>query len=170
MKLAINQFFRLMTDPKLRVIDSLKILFFLTTKKSVLIRPIGITHPVLIEKRSDFSMLNNIVRKDSYGFDYPGEPKAIIDAGANIGFAAIYFASKYPNAKVCAIENLRNIISSACSSAAKPIRTSPALMGVFVDMIDALKFKIRMRKCTRSKSLIQLRMMPTAFLVTHCQR
>jgi len=32
------------------------------------------------------------------------QPKTIVDAGANIGLAAIYFANKYPGAKIIAIE------------------------------------------------------------------
>jgi FkbM family methyltransferase len=42
--------------------------------------------------------------RGEYAFDLPFSPKSIVDAGANIGMASIYFAQRFPNAKVIAIE------------------------------------------------------------------
>jgi FkbM family methyltransferase len=42
--------------------------------------------------------------EQEYDFLVETQPKVIIDAGANIGLASIYFASKYPDAKIIAIE------------------------------------------------------------------
>lgn len=39
-----------------------------------------------------------------YDFHVANNPKVIIDAGANVGLASIYFANKYPEAKIIAIE------------------------------------------------------------------
>jgi FkbM family methyltransferase len=39
-----------------------------------------------------------------YDFDASPHPEIIIDAGANIGLASIYFANKFPDAKIFAIE------------------------------------------------------------------
>jgi FkbM family methyltransferase len=39
-----------------------------------------------------------------YNFSTTYEPEVIIDAGANIGLASIYFANKYPDAKIIAVE------------------------------------------------------------------
>lgn len=39
-----------------------------------------------------------------YDFNYQHEVKTIIDAGANIGFSAVYFANRFPKAKIYCIE------------------------------------------------------------------
>jgi FkbM family methyltransferase len=39
-----------------------------------------------------------------YAFDLPFHPQTIVDAGANIGMASIYFAHRYPGARIVAIE------------------------------------------------------------------
>lgn len=45
-----------------------------------------------------------IFGEDCYNIDLPFEPKFIIDAGANIGLSTVYFANRYPNAAIVAIE------------------------------------------------------------------
>lgn len=53
---------------------------------------------------SDPSTYKQIFINQEYDFLVENQPKVIIDAGANIGLASIYFANKYPDAKIIAIE------------------------------------------------------------------
>lgn len=77
------------------------------TKKQVLLKT---TLPILkypFHMRvpsSDFPTFQQIFINQEYDFSVIREPKLIFDAGANIGLAAIYFANKYPNSQIIAIE------------------------------------------------------------------
>lgn len=53
---------------------------------------------------SDYAIFRQIFIEKQYDCDFKGEPKVIIDCGANIGFASIFFAQKYPSAQIIAIE------------------------------------------------------------------
>ena len=53
---------------------------------------------------SDVKTFDKIFLEDEYDFDPEHSPKVIIDAGANIGAASIYFAAKYPNAQIISLE------------------------------------------------------------------
>jgi FkbM family methyltransferase len=53
---------------------------------------------------SDVPTYEQIFINRDYDFKVRHSPKIIIDAGANIGLAAIFFASKFPDAKIIAIE------------------------------------------------------------------
>lgn len=53
---------------------------------------------------SDVSTYQQVFINKEYDFLTEPPPQVIIDAGANIGLASIYFANKYPNAKIIAIE------------------------------------------------------------------
>ncbi len=67
--------------------------------------PPGILHPVQVRARTtDVHVYSHVLLDDEYGFDLPFSPETIIDAGANIGMASIYFVHRYPKAKVIAIE------------------------------------------------------------------
>jgi FkbM family methyltransferase len=53
---------------------------------------------------SDLKVILQILDKHEYAVHFPTNPGLIIDAGANIGISALYFAQKFPNAKIYAIE------------------------------------------------------------------
>lgn len=54
---------------------------------------------------SDKDLFRVLIGQDEYGYiEFLQEPHVIIDAGANIGLSAVYFAQKYPHAKIYAIE------------------------------------------------------------------
>lgn len=53
---------------------------------------------------TDVSVLQQVFGERQYDTALPSAPKRIIDAGANIGLAAVFFANKYPEAEIVAIE------------------------------------------------------------------
>lgn len=65
----------------------------------------GLPHPVSLRcGTADASTFEKIFVWNDYDLDYPSGVKTVIDAGANIGLSAVYFATRFPNAKVVAIE------------------------------------------------------------------
>jgi FkbM family methyltransferase len=62
-------------------------------------------YPIYLRNHTaDVSVYRSIIDNHEYNFITKSEPKYIIDAGANIGIATIYFANKYKNAQIIAIE------------------------------------------------------------------
>ncbi len=73
--------------------------------KELKVQPSGIRYPVHIRVRtSDLSVYNEILLQQEYAFDLPSLPKTIVDAGANIGMASLFYAHKYPAARIIAVE------------------------------------------------------------------
>lgn len=65
----------------------------------------GVQFPFYLRVPStDVPTYEQVFIHKEYNFDLKREPKVIIDAGANIGLASIYFANKYPRAKIISIE------------------------------------------------------------------
>lgn len=56
--------------------------------------------------KGDISIFNEIFWKKSYEIphNWVAEPKVILDLGAHIGFTSLYFAERYPEAKIFALE------------------------------------------------------------------
>ncbi len=64
-----------------------------------------IEHPFQLRSpSSDVATYKHIFRRREYEFDCEVEPQTILDAGANSGLASIYFANRYPNARIIAVE------------------------------------------------------------------
>lgn len=53
---------------------------------------------------SDVATYEQVFINEEYDFDVRSPPAVIIDAGANIGLASIFFSNRFPNAKIFAIE------------------------------------------------------------------
>lgn len=65
----------------------------------------GIRHPVHLRVRtSDVWLCQQILIDGQYDSGLMFKPRAIVDAGANIGLASIFYANKYPEAQILAIE------------------------------------------------------------------
>lgn len=65
----------------------------------------GIAHPVQLRPRTtDVQLFEQIICREEYRLDIDLRPKVIVDAGANIGLTSVYYANRYPEARIFAIE------------------------------------------------------------------
>lgn len=65
----------------------------------------GVRHPVTVRLgTTDVSVLRQVLLEQHYAVPLPFTPTRIIDAGANIGLSAVFFANRYPDAEIIAIE------------------------------------------------------------------
>jgi FkbM family methyltransferase len=65
----------------------------------------GIEHPVYLRLRTtDVSVFRQVLVTKEYDSPFFSTPKTIIDAGANIGLTSVFYANKYPGARIIAIE------------------------------------------------------------------
>jgi FkbM family methyltransferase len=53
---------------------------------------------------TDVDVFNDIYVWQEYGYEFSAPPKVIVDAGAYTGLSSAFFASRYPEAKIIAIE------------------------------------------------------------------
>lgn len=53
---------------------------------------------------SDVPTFEQVFVWDDYGLPFKLDPKLIIDGGANVGYASVYFANVYPSAHIVAVE------------------------------------------------------------------
>ena len=77
----------------------------LTTPQLVEVSVPGIKHPLFLRlKTSDIEVYGKIFAGQEYRFEALKQPKVIVDAGANIGLASVFFANAFPEATIIAIE------------------------------------------------------------------
>lgn len=61
--------------------------------------------PVFLRRNTtDIQVFNQVFYRNEYDIDFKGEPAVIVDCGANIGMTSVYFANKFPSARIIAIE------------------------------------------------------------------
>jgi FkbM family methyltransferase len=79
---------------------------------------------------TDLDVFNQILVNREYNLTEDIKPKFIIDAGANIGLTSLFFADKYPDAKIFAIEPEKenyNMLLKNCSQKQNIIPINKAL-------------------------------------------
>src|SRR5438128_3211500 len=78
----------------------------LTTKQTTFeMRIPQARYPIMLRSgTSDLATFEQIFVWEDYDLPMIGMPELIIDGGANIGCATIYFANRFPNARIIAVE------------------------------------------------------------------
>jgi FkbM family methyltransferase len=65
----------------------------------------GIRTPIYCRSYGpDFLVLYDLIGKKQCNFPFRNPPKLIIDAGAHVGFATLYYANRWPEARIIAVE------------------------------------------------------------------
>ncbi len=85
------------------------VLFLVRSKfrsaKTTNIQPAGVKYPLELSNFTcDVTTLFKIFYSKEYDIQLNETPSVIIDCGANVGLSAVFFANKYPDAKIVAIE------------------------------------------------------------------
>jgi FkbM family methyltransferase len=71
----------------------------------IAVRVPGYEQPVHLRLRSsDVTLFQSIFLEHEYDIVLSQSPRVIVDAGANVGFTSVWYANKYPNATIIAIE------------------------------------------------------------------
>lgn len=79
----------------------------------------GIRAPILIRvQSSDFIVLRQVMADREYELAAATTPSVIVDAGANIGVTSVFYANRYPGARIFAIEPERSNFEMLVKNAA----------------------------------------------------
>ena len=71
----------------------------------VWVRVPGLPHPISLRAgTADVDMFQQVFLQHEYDFPAGEAPSLIVDGGANIGMASLFFAVRYPQARIIAIE------------------------------------------------------------------
>jgi len=94
---------------KYGLFEAIKVYFKLKYCVKGILKLPNIKHPFYYRPKTlDSYTIQEIFGKNEYDFELPFIPKYIIDGGANIGLTSIFFANKYLDSKIIAIEPEEN--------------------------------------------------------------
>jgi FkbM family methyltransferase len=67
--------------------------------------PKNFRHPIYLRRgASDFPVFESVMVQRCYDINYGLSPEIIFDCGANIGLTTVFYANRFPEAKIIAIE------------------------------------------------------------------
>jgi FkbM family methyltransferase len=91
--------------PVTRFGDAVKLALLESTKGSAQIYLKPVDRRVVVRLgTSDIACLEQVFVDEQYRNPFAEDPRVIVDAGANIGMATLYFAARFPAARIFAIE------------------------------------------------------------------
>jgi FkbM family methyltransferase len=67
--------------------------------------PPKLSHPIRLRiDTTDMMVFGGVIVDEEYKFGLPATAKVIVDAGANIGMTSLFYATRFPEAQILAIE------------------------------------------------------------------
>ena len=94
--------------------------------RQVLVQPPGVRAPIALRSRSsDFTIFGEVFTGRHFSLRLTSSSPMIIDAGANIGLASIYFANSYPQATILALEPEQGNFIQLCKNTAAYPQVQP---------------------------------------------
>src|SRR5436190_1281838 len=102
-----------------KLVTGIRLYFHTKFKSAKGIKVPFLNHPVYFRGIvCDRTMFEQLFLAKDYDIEVPFEPKVIIDLGANVGFASILFATRFPNARIFSIEpDEQNFLSAQKNTA-----------------------------------------------------
>jgi FkbM family methyltransferase len=106
--------------------------------------PSGYRAPVALRLgTSDAMTYGEIITRGVYALRPRQPPRVIVDAGANIGLASVYFAKQFPGARILALEPERSNYALLCKNAAAYPQIAPIQAALWsstatLDLVDAM--------------------------------
>lgn len=83
------------------------------------------THVWLRRGTSDWDVYGKVFVEGEYRFRTTRAPRFIVDAGANVGMASVYFATQYPTARIIALEPESGNFEMLCRNVAAFPQVTP---------------------------------------------
>lgn len=102
---------------------------YLVGLQKVRLRVPGVRTPLWLRPRDrDYSVLYQIFDARECDVPLPSAPGAIIDGGAHVGYATLFFANRYPGSRILAVEPAREHLAllRANTSAYPKVEVVPA--------------------------------------------
>lgn len=102
---------------------------------------------------TDSLMACDVLWSQEYAFSFPGSIQTIVDAGANIGAASLYFRERFPSAAVIAIEpdpgNFAILQANVSDRGVQLIQAAlwPVVEDLGLDFSISAECAVRVRQC-----------------------
>jgi FkbM family methyltransferase len=94
--------------------NALKLYRFAKAKSNKAIQFSFLQHPIHFRNNySDLAIFEQVFINKEYNLNLNFTPKSILDLGANVGYASLYFTYKFPNANIIAVEPETNNFKQA---------------------------------------------------------
>lgn len=80
---------------------------------------------------TDYFTFDQVFLRNQYNINFPFEVQYVIDAGANIGLASVYFSQKYSNCSIVAVEPSKENFEILSKNIASYPNVKPMLKGLW---------------------------------------
>jgi FkbM family methyltransferase len=115
----------------MRVSDAFRLILSEDVERDtrIFLKPLG-CWIIIRSGTTDLKCLEKVFLSEEYRPPFDSSPRVIVDAGANVGMATLYFANKFPDAQIIAIEpesSNFDILRRNCADLAKVTLMQAAL-------------------------------------------